>query len=128
MTECQLDVVASVSVVPLLPLAISIAFYRRDEPDPWWRRLAVCSHGAWFFAAVVYAVIACRFSGGYSYGEQNPYELPLLILLALGLASTLASLPFFKGGRWFLLLHLVSLPAAAWITFISAMAISHDWL
>ena len=128
MTDYQLSVLHEVRLAPLIPLATSLLFWWSDARGPAWRRVAACSHGACFFLAFLYALLICPISKGYGLQQHNPYETPFLVLLCLGLASSVASLVLFRGRKALHLLHLLAIPAAAWTAFIGAMAITHDWI
>lgn len=85
-------------------------------------------HGILIVFLYLYACVAMRYS---EFGSAPKYDIPLLVLLGFSFLSVVFSCTSFKGKGWqnmFLLLHIGTVFCGLFVWFISAMAVSHDWL
>jgi len=107
-------------------LALFAIFYVKNESTPA-VRLIGSAHGLLLSAAIVYSVVA----GAFTWDPDLParirtgINLPLGLLLLGALISIAASFLVFRGSRWYLLLHIITIPLVAFVALVGGTHISH---
>lgn len=105
---------------------MSLAFWMLDSQNRPFFRAIGSAHGLLYCLGFGCAVVASSFTEPHLAFELA--DVPLVVLVALGAASTIASFAMYSGPRWAYLLHTLGLPAGAWLFFIGGMFVTHDWL
>ena len=106
----------------LILVALPIAFLAYGAKPS--RRLLACLPG---LASLGVFLVACVLGGMNSHGVPDALEyahFAAVVISALLVAPAIAALR----NRWLGLLHVSTLAGTAYLFFVGAMAISHDWL
>lgn len=105
-----------------LSVGASALFWVKDK-NSGLKRVLVSMHSCLLFV-VLCAALAL---GGYGYANKDLMPI-FYFLLVLPVVSVIASFLYFKGSKWFHLLHAWNIVAFVWTLLVGSMAVTNDWL
>jgi hypothetical protein len=106
----------------LISISVSLIYWIKDS-NTGIKRISVSAH-----SVILLAIFGATFVIGYYGYSDKSLLMPFYFLLAVPIASMIASLILFTGSKWIHLVHIWNLLALPWTWFVGSMAVSGDWL
>ncbi|MEZ8038502.1 MULTISPECIES: hypothetical protein [unclassified Vibrio] len=119
MSDYQLTVISQVWVLLAFYPMVSYLYYLNS------RSIAQSAHGLLSLVGFFYAVVACEFT---QFDPLYYWYWPIGLFFVLSLLSTIYSFKAFKGNKLVHLIHVVTILSNVLTSFVSLMAVAHDWI
>ena len=119
LSDYQINVIRQVWIFLLYYPFVSVIYYINSKS------LLQSAHGAAALIGFAYAVIACEFTG---FGPPSYWYWPIYAFSILAIGSMLYSFKASKGKKLVHIVHGITLTSIALTTFVSLMAVAHDWI